>query len=69
MRIYVYMSDKDAQILAFTADASGGNLPGKHGPWTLGTAPDVFAMGGEDDPVSAAIRRDGYFISGGQSIY
>jgi hypothetical protein len=63
MRIYVYISQKDAEIMAFTSDATGGNLPTSNGPWIAGEAPDVLDTGNGRGAVSVAIRQDGYVIA------
>jgi hypothetical protein len=57
------VSQKDTEIMAFTSDATGGNLPVPHGPWTIGEAPDVRDIGIGRGAVSVAVRKDGYFIS------
>jgi hypothetical protein len=69
MRIYVYVSQQDAEIMAFTSDATGGNLPQSDGPWLIGEAPDILDVGEGQGVVSAGIRRDGYFIAVRQSHY
>jgi hypothetical protein len=35
MVIYTFASSKTAGLFAFAADQSGGQLPDRHGPWTL----------------------------------
>jgi hypothetical protein len=69
MRIYVYISQKDAEIMAFTSDSTGANLPTSDGPWIVGDAPDVLDIGSGRGAVSVAIRRDGYFIAVQQTHY
>jgi hypothetical protein len=35
MRIYLYASSRDRNLLGVTEDESGGNLPGQYAPWHL----------------------------------
>jgi hypothetical protein len=69
MQIYVYLSKKDADIMAFTLDVTGRNLPESDGPWVLGDNPDVLDAGAGLGPVSAFIQQDGYFIAVKQTYY
>jgi hypothetical protein len=62
MCIYVFISDKNSNILAFTSDADGANLPYEHGPWREEVDPDVYVIGTDDDPIAQAVRRDGFHI-------
>jgi hypothetical protein len=62
MRIYVFVSDKDPDILGFTLDQTGGNLPDALGPWHEDTMPGVVVTDRDDDPISEAVRRDGFSV-------
>jgi hypothetical protein len=63
MRIYVFTSDKNSHILAFTSDSDGANLPDEYRPWREEADPDVFVIGTDDDPIAQAVRRDGFNIN------
>lgn len=70
MRIYVYVSVRDADILGFTSDETGGNLPEQLGPWDreddlLG----VVVIGTEDDQIAKAIRADGFHIVTDRTVH
>jgi hypothetical protein len=34
MKLFTFISQKKPNLFAFTADAKGGSLPDKFGPWT-----------------------------------
>jgi hypothetical protein len=63
MCIYVYVSQEDPDILGFTSDITGANLPGKHGPWKPSNGGAAVVTGDGTDPVTAIVRRVGYFIA------
>jgi hypothetical protein len=63
MRIYVFVSGKDPDVLAFTLNETGNDLPAALGPWYLETIPGVVVIDIENDPITEAVRRDGYFIT------
>jgi hypothetical protein len=63
MRIYVFVSRKDPDVLAFTLSETGDNLPAALGPWYQEVIPGVYVIGIENDPISEAVHRDGYFIA------
>jgi hypothetical protein len=62
MRIYVFVSDKDPDILGFTLDQTGGNLPDALAPWREDTVPGLVVTDCDDDPISEAVRRDGFSV-------
>jgi hypothetical protein len=62
MRIYVFVSDKDPAILGFTSDEAGANLPDALGPWREEVEPGIFVVGTDHDPITEAVRRDGFCI-------
>jgi len=62
MKIYAYSSQKDPNVLGFTRDITGKNLPGKFAPWESSNAGAVV-IGNGDDPVSTAVQAYGYFIA------
>ena len=62
MRIYVFVSRKDSNVLAFTLSETGDNLPAALGPWHQEVIPEINVIGIENDPISEAVRQDGYFI-------
>jgi hypothetical protein len=64
MRIYVYVSEQDSDVLAFTSDESGLSLPHHLGPWRREqTQGDAVAISTGNDPITRAIIRDGFFIA------
>jgi hypothetical protein len=57
MGIYVFVSESDPDLLGFTSDESGANLPNGHGPWHEEVEPD--------DPIALAVWRYGFSICAG----
>jgi hypothetical protein len=68
MNIYAYSSRKDPDVLGFTSDITGRNLPGKYAPWQPSNAGATIVTGGGDDPVSVAVQGVGYFIARDRSV-
>ena len=64
MRIHVFASDKDPDILGFSSDETGANLPDTLGPWHKDTDRGVV-IDRDDDPIAQVVRRDGFFVSTG----
>ena len=69
MRIYVFVSVNDPDILGFTADETGANLPAALGPWCEEVQPGVAIVDRGDDPIAQVVRRDGFFIAIGWDDY
>ncbi len=63
MRIYVFVSQTDPDCVAFTLNATGDNLPPSLGPWFQEVIPGMSVMDIESDPITEAVRREGYFIA------
>jgi hypothetical protein len=69
MRIFVFISSKDNEVLGFTNDQAGANLPPDYAPWepaTHGGAP-LSADYPDDDArvVLEAVRIDGFCLTVG----
>jgi hypothetical protein len=62
MRIYVFVSGTDPDLLCFTSDASGGNLPDDLGPWQQEVAPGMIVVGTDDDPIAEIVCRNGFCV-------
>lgn len=69
MRIYVYVSQQDLELIGFNLDEAGANLPDELGPWHQEELPRVVVVGVGDDPMTEAVRRDGYCIVTDRSIH
>jgi hypothetical protein len=63
MRIYVFVSEKDPDFVAFTSNATGENLPASLGPWSQEVIPEISVADIESDPITEVVRREGYFIA------
>jgi hypothetical protein len=70
MRVYVFVSTKDREVLAFTADQAAANLPPDYAPWKPATHGGAVLLGDypDDDAhvVLEAIRSDGFFLAVGR---
>jgi hypothetical protein len=70
MRIFVFISAKDQDVLGFTADQVGANLPREYAPWTAAAEGGaVLVHDAENEPdadiVLSGVRRDGFFMAVG----
>jgi hypothetical protein len=61
MEIYLFKSDSRHQLLGFTTDSTGANLPAQFQPWTKQCAAPI----GHDHagPIGDAIQRDGVYVT------
>jgi len=72
MLLFVFQSEKDANVTAFTAQRDGGNLPAEFAPWkllsggTVRTGANVGGVARGVDAIQAGIARDGFFIARGK---
>jgi hypothetical protein len=67
MRVFVFISTKDRNVLGFTANQSGSNLPPDYAPWEPAAPGGAVMVGSDPDAgvVQAGIRRDGFFLAVG----
>lgn len=63
MRIYVFVSRKDPDFVAFTLSATGENLPSSLGPWIEELLPGISVVDIDSDPITEVVRQEGYFIA------
>jgi hypothetical protein len=71
MEVFLFRSAKEPDLFGFTADPTGGNLPGEFRPWQVagaGTAAQVYAGTSLDglassDPVIKAVEHDGFYLA------
>ena len=60
MKIYLFLSETEEDVRAFTSDPTGANLPPDYAPWrSSGT---TMPLGNLTDPVCEAVTRDGFFL-------
>jgi hypothetical protein len=72
MKLHIFNSTKESDVIGFTADITAANLPAEFGPWTRSTEAIQTEMGsvgiagiGTSDSVVAAVERDGFYIGRG----
>lgn len=70
MRAYIFQSEKDADVVGFTPQRDGGNLPAEFGPWqalgggqAIQTGEHLAGVNGGGDAVQVGIQRDGFFLA------
>ena len=62
-RIYVFASQIDRNnVIGFTLDKDGANLPGDLGPWLREDMPGIMVRIETDDPISDVVKRAGYYV-------
>jgi hypothetical protein len=62
MQVYIFISEKDPKIKAFTADETGGNLPARYAPWVAVNKGKSMHLGSANDPIGITVKTDGYQI-------
>jgi hypothetical protein len=69
MRVYAYWSQADPDLLAFTADQTGQNLPVERGPWEMSNGGNPIVTGDGGDPVTTIIQNAGCFIATYKQVF
>ena len=67
MRTYMFVSEQDDKIVAFTSDETGDNLPSDHGAWRLSNSWSIDAVGNGAGLLAGIIKKYGYYVMTGQS--
>jgi hypothetical protein len=62
MQVYIFISEKDPRVRAFTADETGGNLPSQYAPWVIANGGRSIYLGSATDPIAIDVKADGYHI-------
>ena len=62
MKVYLFNSDREPSVSAFTSDESGRNLPAHFAPWRPLNGGKGLYLGSASDPIADAIRIDGYHL-------
>jgi hypothetical protein len=65
MLIYLFISDSEPSVRAFSSDQSGSNLPSEFAPWRRAGSGAIVPIG--DDSVTLVVDRDGYLLFGGSA--
>jgi hypothetical protein len=71
MQVFVFNSRVDPDLLGFSQDATGRNLPLEYSPWEPATEGGAVLLGDDADHISDAnvvlnaVRRDGFFLAVG----
>jgi hypothetical protein len=71
MQVFIFSSEKDGDIVAFTEDPDGRNLPVELAPWHAlsGSAMQIrpgnrpTGVSGNMDAVTDGIARDGFYLT------
>jgi hypothetical protein len=62
MRIYAFVSQTDPEIIGFTLDKAGDNLPRGLGPWKREEIPGIMVITEAGDWISDNVERDGFYV-------
>ena len=67
MRVFVFISIRDREVLGFTPDQTGGNLPLPYAPWHPASEGGAVLVGDDSDAsvVLEGIRKHGFFLAVG----
>ena len=73
MRVFIFWSARDKDIVGFSDDLTGANLPTEFAPWqrvgnTALQSGDGLAGVGAADKVMSGIERDGFFVAGSGGV-
>jgi hypothetical protein len=63
MTVFLFISESDPTVRAFTADGTGNNLPAEYAPWRATNSGKAFYLGSANDPITIDIRTDGYSLA------
>jgi hypothetical protein len=61
MKIFLFASETQ-NVIAFTGDATGANLPAGYAPWSASGGGVDAPVGDPADPLPTMVRRHGYFL-------
>ena len=67
MRVYLFVSERDTNVSAFTSDDTGGNLPADYGPWRALNGGRGMFLGSVSDRIAITVKLTGYFLVTGRS--
>jgi hypothetical protein len=62
MQVYLFVSEIDSSVRAFTPDETGCNLPTKYAPWRAGNSGKSMHLGSSTDPIALSIKEDGFLV-------
>ncbi len=74
MRVFIFQSAKDGDIVGFSNEHTGGNLPDEFAPWErIGNAAlasgDALSGVGPADQVMEGIKREGFFLANSRGVH
>ena len=61
--VFVFISAMSRDLLGFTVDEAGGNLPAAYAPWERLSAGGALPLNGSFDHVTIAIETQGYYLA------
>ena len=62
MRAYLFASDLDPSVSAFSEFAMGGNLPAEYAPWRALNGGTSLLIGPSSVPIMEALKRQGFYL-------
>ena len=73
MQVFIFYSEKDADVVAFTEDQAGENLPTEFAPWSplggrvIQIEDNLVGISGKMNAVIEGITRDGFFLASAET--
>jgi hypothetical protein len=62
MRAYLFASELDPSVSAFSNDGDGANLPAAYAPWRALNGGASLLVGPSSMPILDAIKRQGFYL-------
>ena len=62
MRAYLFASDLDPSVNAFSELATGGNLPAEYAPWRALNGGTSLLVGPASMKILETMKRDGFYL-------
>ncbi len=66
MRAYLFASDLDPSVNAFSELATGRNLPAEYAPWRALNGATSLLVGPASVQILEAMKRDGFYLLTGE---
>jgi hypothetical protein len=66
MQLFIFQSETDGDVAAFTPQSDGGNLPIELAPWKSLGGPAIAVVKDGSDIILEGIKQDGFFLARGE---
>jgi hypothetical protein len=62
MQVYIFISESEPSVRAFTADQTGANLPVEYAPWRAANGGNPMRIASGSDTVARAVAEGGFYL-------